>query len=620
MTLIPGNIPRPSATREYREQNLSLAYQLIINARATFFNDAIRNRLGKADYPVYADKIEGYTVEEEVDGASGPGKGGLMWTNPDVSAENRSRLIFCFNNTIYMRIIDQGITVPLIIFSGSETGRIDFLDGVQAAQYGYFVVGTAGGVFNLRLLVYPGPETGDITQFADAGGGEVEVFSLDHGAAALSTVFITGTTNYDGTYTIQSVGGGGDSFFIIATWVSDDATGTWESNKISREPVEGLNAGRFIGVSENRLAVAGVGLQQTVNQYSLLETDSDFDDFRTATTETGGGRFTGNEGETTALKGIGGNMLVFERKRVGVHQIQFESQSTGIIKKTTTLRKDLTLNGIGASSPKAVIDVDGVVFFVTPLGEVYQWSVENTRNPLRQLTKGFTPILEKFDFENTAIGYDYKRKILCVSCAEVDGGQLDTIFLYDFNTQTWSLDNGKSVNQFFWDDIGDQLWGLSSTTNELHKIFDDTYTNDEDEIQISVETGMLDGGSDSTLKDFINNHVIVGAESGTQTFTFDIFTDQNTEAALTLEKSAAGLIDITQDVAGAWGAVAWGGGKVSDASAESSSIQRLHFFNETLVDRFDRISIRIQESSAFRTVIGLPTVRYRVSVFPEKSF
>ena len=619
MTLIPGNIPKPSATREYREQDLSLAYQLIVNARATLFNDAIRNRLGNASYPVYADKIEGYTMETEVSGATGAAKGGLMWTNPDVSTENRSRLIFCFNNKVYMRIIGLSLTVLLYDTGDTAGDDIDFLDGVQATEFGYFVVGNDDATYNLRLLVYSGPSTGAITAFADAGGGIVAVTSVGHGMIEGNTVFITGTTNYNGTFVVQS-GGTNDIINITATWVSDDATGTFEGNRMLLTPVTALSPGRFIGIAENRLAVTGVGSQQTSNQFSILEEDLDFDDFTSSSIETGGGIYTGNEGATTALKGIGGYMLVFERQRVGVHEIKFEAQGTGIIKSTGTLRKDLTLDGIGASSPKSVVEVDGIVFFVTPQGDVYQWNIENTRNPLTELTKSFSPILENFDFERAAIGYDYKRKILCVSCAEVQDGSLDTIFLYDFTTQTWSLDNGKAVNQFFWDEIGQQLWGLSSTTNELHKIFDGTYRNDETDIQISVETGMIDGGSDSTLKDFVNNHVIVGAEDSDQEFTFDIFTDQSTEPSLTLAKSAAGLIDVSQDVSGAWGTVGWGGGKLSDASSESSSVQRLHHFNETLVDRFDRISMRISETSAFRTVIGLPTVRYRVSVFPEKSF
>lgn len=62
-----------------------------------------------------------------------------------------------------------------------------------------------------------------ITAFADAGGGYVTVTSAGHEIVENQTVVISETTNYNDTYTAVNVTT--DTFDILATWVSDDATG-----------------------------------------------------------------------------------------------------------------------------------------------------------------------------------------------------------------------------------------------------------------------------------------------------------------------------------------------------------------------------------------------------------
>lgn len=63
-----------------------------------------------------------------------------------------------------------------------------------------------------------------ITAFADAGSGEITVTAASHGFSTDDIVTISGTINYDGTYSVTKVND--NSFKITDTWVSDDATGT----------------------------------------------------------------------------------------------------------------------------------------------------------------------------------------------------------------------------------------------------------------------------------------------------------------------------------------------------------------------------------------------------------
>ncbi len=87
---------------------------------------------------------------------------------------------------------------------------------------------------------------GSITAFADsttAPGVDTTVTSASHGLSNGEVVVITGTTSYNGTWTIENVTT--DTFDIIIAFVADDATGTWQ-----KEP-----ARRYTLLSPNRLTV-----------------------------------------------------------------------------------------------------------------------------------------------------------------------------------------------------------------------------------------------------------------------------------------------------------------------------------------------------------------------------
>lgn len=66
---------------------------------------------------------------------------------------------------------------------------------------------------------------GSISAFADGGGGKVEVTSNNHKLESGAKVVISGTTNYNGTFTISDTAE--NTFEITDTWVADDATGSF---------------------------------------------------------------------------------------------------------------------------------------------------------------------------------------------------------------------------------------------------------------------------------------------------------------------------------------------------------------------------------------------------------
>lgn len=75
-----------------------------------------------------------------------------------------------------------------------------------------------------KIEVYDYRRTRNITQFADAGGGNVRVTSANHGFDNGNDIAISDTTNYNGAFTVANRAA--DTFTIIDTWVADDGAGT----------------------------------------------------------------------------------------------------------------------------------------------------------------------------------------------------------------------------------------------------------------------------------------------------------------------------------------------------------------------------------------------------------
>jgi hypothetical protein len=91
-------------------------------------------------------------------------------------------------------------------------------------------------------------ETGAITVFAAEGGKTKVTSAAAHGLANGDLVKISGTTSYNGVFIISSVLT--NSFVIEKVFVADDATGTWVgSNVVVSAASHGLVAGSDITIS-----------------------------------------------------------------------------------------------------------------------------------------------------------------------------------------------------------------------------------------------------------------------------------------------------------------------------------------------------------------------------------
>lgn len=123
-----------------------------------------------------------------------------------------------------------GAETPIVVYDTVGTvfptslvkliARQNFLDGTTFYWYKDNGVGTW-----IPLATFA---SGSISSVADAGGGQLTITtSAAHGLSDNDRVNITGTTNYDGAYTITNTTG--TTFEITATWVATE-TGSWDQD------------------------------------------------------------------------------------------------------------------------------------------------------------------------------------------------------------------------------------------------------------------------------------------------------------------------------------------------------------------------------------------------------
>lgn len=593
----------PPKLREFREKGTSIAYDRVLRGNSEFKNDTTRQRTGKINYSEYVIKAGGYAVLNTVSGVTGGGKGGLRWIDVDTTGTDRTRIIYALENKVYLYSVANNTRVELRDIETIDSKTITFLSSVQIFDDGWFVIGDS--TISAKLYKYSGTTSGAITAFADAGGGEVTVTDVAHGMQTGNTVTIIGTTSYNGTFVITKVDA--DNFKITDTWVADDATGTWTGETMTEETATGLNASRIINELDNRLMASNMGSDSARVQYSKLST-TDITTFTSSTDTDGGGLLSGSVGSVTAMaftKGIG---LVFELNRITAHTIgSLTVGNAARIKDTVTINEEVTIDGKGVASQKAVTIFDDLVVFISKDGLfVYDPISRRSENRLVNLTKKFQPMLQDFDLSNSSIAGDSKRnRIYFTAASQTDIAQ-NFVFTYDRNTKSLAFDPSKAFNQLFYDDLTEKVFGLSSSGSDLVELYNGGFTNDDDEIALEAETRQYDFDDPLKEKRFNSLSCMIAASSGTQSFLFEYFVDDNDSADFSETVSVESLIQKQGSVFQAFANSVWGSGTPSTAN----SLVFIPYFFDGLVSNFRRFSLRITETSSAISGVGQPQIRY----------
>jgi len=138
----------------------------------------------------------------------------------------------------------------------NTTGNYNSAMGVRSLYYN--TTGYYNSAMGYNTLYNVKPTSKAITAFADYGGtvaGTVKATSVAHGlTGTVANIRISGTTNYDGVYTITVIDV--DNFYFTDTWVSNDATGWWGKDTEGRyNTALGYAAGDNITTGSNNIII-----------------------------------------------------------------------------------------------------------------------------------------------------------------------------------------------------------------------------------------------------------------------------------------------------------------------------------------------------------------------------
>lgn len=183
------------------------------------FNVMIGNQVGKVCTTSVANTCMGALTFSNATGQ--PARNTAIGYYNQVNAYSGAWLLSATGNT----------SIGAFCMSALETGLWNTAIGYYALSANKH--GKDNMAIGSRSLFNLDPTERIITVFADAGGGQVTVTSTGHGLSNGDTVYISGTTNYDGTEVISNVAA--DTFEITHSWDGDDAAGfvtpSYEANK-----------------------------------------------------------------------------------------------------------------------------------------------------------------------------------------------------------------------------------------------------------------------------------------------------------------------------------------------------------------------------------------------------
>lgn len=603
-----------SNVREVRDRTSAFTFDNAENGSIVFLSDDKRRRAGKLDYAQFVQKVGGAKELVSVSGATGKAKGGILWINPDETSTNRSRIIYAYNSIVYLYDITNDTNYKLRDIGTIDSETISYLSGIQMKSSAYFTIGDS--TLSTTLYKYTGTTSGVISAFADYSvtvAGTVKVTDTAHGMQTGNTVTIAGTTSYNATYSsITKIDA--NNFYVTATWVADDATGTWTGETLTKETITALNAGKYIGQLDSRLMVSGVGSSSDNVQYSFEDTSGSFTNFTASTAIDEGGNLSGSLNKITALHYYKGFGWVFEKDKVTPHKItNYDEYGVGRLKDIPTIVEDGIIDGAGVSSPKAVTNYNDSMYFISEKKGLFEF---NTRTGLKELSKPFRPLMKEFDFSNASIAANENNNELIITCATQGGIASDFQLIWSFDSASLSFSSGKFINQVFWDDVNEKMYGLGSTAPQVLEVFTDFYTNEDENVQLQAETRAYDMEDMYKKKSFVSISCNVGAVNSSQSFTVEIFVDDNTFASATFTRSVSDLLSQVATGSTSWGDEAWGGG----SAAGQAELSFFTIFWRGFVPRFEKIFVRVTENGPYKSVIHQPVVRYKNTTEKVNSF
>jgi len=602
------NLPRVQRKMIGQARNIAAGVSYLEGGIVVPLNDTMKELVGSEGPKYYIKKMEGISLEKELDGVSH--HGACYYEHPDLSVDNPNRMFFASsNNKIYIKIGSSYLMVRDVDADGYAISSFGYW---QSRKWMFFSIGDPS--MSAKLYRYEGKQTGSITAVADYSGtvaGTIKVTVTGHGLQTGMSVDIAGTTDYDGTFIATEIDA--DNFYVTETFTSTK-TGAIEFHGLTIETETQLEAAKFLSGMEGRMVASGVGANASDVQYSKSEPTGEFDDFTIGSNANDGGEFSGQMRGITNMAYYKNLTFLFERGNIWAHKIgESITVGTTLEKDSNTMETGYSINGFGTSSRFGVLIARGDMYYVDETNGVFSYSVRSGTSGLsiagKEISKSIRTTLDRYDLSSAALGYYPDEDLLLLSISSVVGGINDTVLCYNFKTKVWSKAYKMNIKQFIWDDVDKQLYGTSSISTKIFKIFDGTYTKEDNSaIKLIMTSIYFDGGRRSQYKEYLESSAIVGVSANTEKFDYKIFIDSNTTAEVDVEVGTSAETEGLGDIiiaAGTWGETLMGSGASREADKEFNFVQ---YYDFSVIDDHARAAIRIEEDSINPFVIYNPEI------------
>lgn len=624
--MVLANNPIPTERKsQIQDRTAVISWDYCENGIADIEADVQEKGLGSTA-EIYTKKLEGCSVKSTMSGLTGRCLGSFGYVDPDIEATSALR----FHN-VYAYTNDSGKDCFYVYYNDAhhflrdaettDSNTINSLDGEQIGRYSYFAINNSNA--DAKTYRYDGNITASVA-VTDGGGGKLQfAFSsiVPNNNTTLvvgNSVIISGTTDYDGTYTVTDVT---DAVTVkaVGTYVSNQ-NGTAEMFTMKYLDMTEQLAARLYGYMDDSLVAVGVGAFSKVAEVSRNNNEGLISDFTVSSNYGYGFSIFGIKNEITATEFVLGYCVLSERNRITFHKRKVSAFSDGAgneQQESRTIEDSLTLSGIGTRSKDGMIVGEDNTLFIADEDSKAIWSYQvGLRTSKKKISESFTPTLRDYDLSNAVLMLDKSRNYLICWVSSIAGGWNDTMLVYNPTTDGWGFDIGKQVTCPVYDPINKKIYGFDVATPRIIEVWDGSFSNLGSKIKMRLRSRPFNAGDEYIQKEYDSSSIKFGAETETQTATINYYIDEDTGADSTETRTMSDLIDDADAKAAAWGQYVSGSG----GQLLNKPVKFKRYLNEDAISDFSRLTIEVEEESFAPFLVYKPKLIFIPTDDPSDDF
>lgn len=531
-----------------------------------------QNSLVCQNYYVTADgslqKREGYTVAATRSGSDGV----LMLKN------FQDNILFAYANKLEAFNRSTGIYTTINTFSSNS----NIYNGVKYGDY-FFITNNTDKIGKVTFILNYDNQTANFTEGNTITGAT---------SGATAIILEDADAGTSGVLTLGSVNG----VFLDNEIITDETTGSATVDGVigfAYTTITDAPICRNLFTQNGRLFALGLKNDPTAVAYSAKDigTNPPFENWTVGTDADDPGELSNrNAGQINSAFGLGDNVIILaDNGKWGFFIDTIDSGGTLVkIDRPVFDRQDFGSARAAQTTPKGS-------FYANKAGLWNLISVGQPNIPYSDQEQETDLLLgnkffDNLNLENSDLIYDAKRKLILLTCAQ-DSSVNNFILVYNTEFQSFTFFTGWNINRFL--QIGDDLYGASSVTNQIFKLFDSNADNGSD--IWTVFTQELSVGSLNTIKElqkfWIHGFLSI---SSNISVSFDIY---NRNGILIKDKLIGIWKTSSSDSSqSGWGVSSWGRNSWGGDSNNQGLVESFNGWAPS-INNFQRLRVTLRENS-----------------------